>query len=338
MSMRLYVAMEQLPTIDPNRAGHPQERSQQSFQNRCTMHPSISALGDAHILIVDDQPDQLRLLIDILRGTGCRISIASDGLQACQRAQALMPDLILMDVRMPRMDGFTACRLLAADPLTCAIPVIFLTVAGALHERLEGFDIGCVDYVVKPFGPRRCSRGFACSSRAKRERPVDTESPFVAGKDDDIIVRAAIRHLARTLNDPPTVEQLARAVGTHESGCHARFATTSARRCSSICGTSGCGSRRTCWIRRRSALPASRRRSAFPRRRISRPHSANVSASRRPSGGASVTPANAPCGGNRNATRRAAARVRDYQLYFAVASTVRSLPNTQTAYDWQPLT
>ena len=82
-----------------------------------------------------------------------------------------MPDLILMDVRMPRMDGFTACRLLAADPLTCAIPVIFLTVAGALHERLEGFDIGCVDYVVKPFGSRRCSRGFARSSRASASGP-----------------------------------------------------------------------------------------------------------------------------------------------------------------------
>ncbi|VWC59384.1 two-component system response regulator [Burkholderia contaminans] len=209
--------MEQLPTINPNRAGHPQERSQQPFQNRCTMHPSTSALGGAHILIVDDQPDQLRLLIDILRGTGCRISIASDGLQACQRAQALLPDLILMDVRMPRMDGFTACRLLAADPLTCAIPVIFLTVAGALHERLEGFDIGCVDYVVKPFEPAEVlARIRVQLAREKRERPVDTDSPFVAGKDDDIIVRAAIRHLARTLNDPPTVEQLARAVGTHE--------------------------------------------------------------------------------------------------------------------------
>lgn len=215
--MRLCVVIERLPTIIPNRAGHPQERSQRPFQNRCTMPPSISALGDVHILIVDDQPDQLRLLIDILRSTGCRISIASDGAQACQRAQALMPDLILMDVRMPRMDGFTACRLLAADPLTCAIPVIFLTVAGALHERLEGFEIGCVDYVVKPFEPAEVlARIRVQLARAKRARPVDTESPFAAGKDDDIIVRAAIRHLARTLNDPPTVEQLARAVGTHE--------------------------------------------------------------------------------------------------------------------------
>ncbi|CAB3772976.1 AraC family transcriptional regulator [Burkholderia sp. MSh2] len=181
------------------------------------MPSPISALGDAHILIVDDQPDQLHLLIDILRGTGCRISIASDGVQACQRAQALMPDLILMDVRMPRMDGFTACALLAADPQTSAIPVIFLTVAGALHERLEGFDIGCVDYVVKPFEPTEVlARIRVQLARTRRDPPVDTDGPLVAGKDDDIIVRAAIRHLARTLHDPPTVEQLARAVGTHE--------------------------------------------------------------------------------------------------------------------------
>ncbi|KVH45294.1 AraC family transcriptional regulator [Burkholderia diffusa] len=182
-----------------------------------------SALGRAHILIVDDQPEQLRLLIDILRGTGCRISVAFDGSQACERAQALVPDLILMDVRMPRMDGFTACRRLAADPLTRAIPVIFLTVAGELHERVEGLEIGGVDYVVKPFEPAEViARIRVQLMRTIRPVPADTEdmaearAPFAAGKDDDIIVRAAIRHLSRSLNDPPTVEQLARAVGTHE--------------------------------------------------------------------------------------------------------------------------
>ncbi|ABI91912.1 helix-turn-helix domain protein [Burkholderia ambifaria AMMD] len=184
------------------------------------MSPSTAALNNAHILIVDDQPDQLRLLIDILRGTGCRISIAFDGVQACERAQALAPDLILMDVRMPRMDGFTACRRLAADPLTSAIPVIFLTVAGDLHERVEGLEIGGVDYVVKPFEPAEVvARIRVQLARTKRPLPIDAPAvhdPFATGKDDDIIVRAAIRHLSRTLNDPPTVEQLARAVGTHE--------------------------------------------------------------------------------------------------------------------------
>ncbi len=306
------------------------------------MSSSISALSDAHILIVDDQPDQLRLLIDILRSTGCRISIAFDGTQACQRAQALMPDLILMDVRMPRMDGFTACRLLAADPLTCAIPVIFLTVADALHERLEGLEIGGVDYVVKPFEPAEViARIRVQLSRTKRERPAaaeQAEGSAAGGKEDDIIVRAAIRHLSRTLNDPPTVEELARAVGTHENACRVRFATISARRCSSICATSGCGSRRICWIPPRSASPASRRKSAFPRRPISRPPFANGSASRRPNGAARATRVRAPQPGSRNAARRPMQRERAYQLYFALASTVRSLPNTHTAYDWQPLT
>ncbi|KAB0642730.1 response regulator transcription factor [Burkholderia latens] len=181
---------------------------------------ALSALSDAHILIVDDQPEQLRLLIDILRGTGCRISVAFDGMQACERAQALVPDVILMDVRMPRMDGFTACRRLAADPLTSVIPVIFLTVAGELHERIEGLDIGGVDYVVKPFEPAEVvARIRVQLKRTKRPLPADVEDargPFASGTDDDIIVRAAIRHLSRSLDDPPTVEQLARAVGTHE--------------------------------------------------------------------------------------------------------------------------
>ncbi|HKT62506.1 MAG TPA: response regulator [Burkholderia sp.] len=184
------------------------------------MSPSIDALNNAHILIVDDQPEQLRLLIDILRSTGCRISIAFDGVQACQRAQALVPDLVLMDVRMPRMDGFTACRRLAANPLTSAIPVIFLTVAGDLHERVEGLEIGGVDYVVKPFEPAEVlARIRVQLARTKRPLPIDAPAahdPFAAGKDDDIIVRAAMRHLSRTLTDPPTVEALARAVGTHE--------------------------------------------------------------------------------------------------------------------------
>ncbi|HDR8922501.1 TPA: DNA-binding response regulator [Burkholderia vietnamiensis] len=184
------------------------------------MQPSTSVLSNAHILIADDQPDQLRLLVDLLRDTGCRISIAHDGVQACQRAQALLPDLVLMDVRMPRMDGFTACRRLAADPLTSAIPVIFLTVAGELHERIEGLEIGGVDYIVKPFEPAEViARIRVQLMRMRRPLPDEASAaPTVAaaGRDDGIIVRAAIRHLSRSLHEPPTVEQLARAVGTHE--------------------------------------------------------------------------------------------------------------------------
>ncbi|RDU97651.1 response regulator transcription factor [Trinickia dinghuensis] len=178
---------------------------------------SRSILTDAHILVVDDQPDQLRLLIDILRGAGCRISIAFDGSQAYQRALAIAPDLILMDVRMPRMDGFAACRLLAETPGTRAIPIIFLTAAHGLDERLEGLDIGGVDYVLKPFEPAEVlARIRVHLARAGRNKDGQADEPISDASGDKVIVRAAIRHLSERLSAPPTVEQLARLVGTNE--------------------------------------------------------------------------------------------------------------------------
>lgn len=178
---------------------------------------SRSVLDDAHILVVDDQPDQLRLLIDVLRQAGCRISIAFDGAQAYQRALAIAPDLIVMDVRMPRMDGFAACRLLADTPATRAIPIIFLTAADELHERLEGLDIGGVDYVSKPFEPAEVlARIRIHLSRAggRQDQAAGTGAPDRTG--NGAIVRAAVRHLSQRLSAPPTVEELARLLGTNE--------------------------------------------------------------------------------------------------------------------------
>ncbi|TKC88855.1 response regulator transcription factor [Trinickia terrae] len=182
------------------------------------MQPRNAVLTDAHVLVVDDQPDQLRLLIDVLRSAGCRISVGFDGAQAYERALALSPDLILMDVRMPRMDGFAACRLLAADTRTCAIPIIFLTVAADLDERLEGLEIGGVDYVLKPFAPAEVlARIRVHLSRTNRTLPATKEemsAPDLSG--DGVLVRAAVQHLSKRLNNPPGVEQLARIVGTNE--------------------------------------------------------------------------------------------------------------------------
>lgn len=189
---------------------------------------SRSLLTDAHVLIVDDQPDELRLLIEILRGTGCRISVAFDGSQAYQRAQAISPDLILMDVRMPRMDGFAACRLLAETPATRAIPIIFLTAAGGLDERLEGLHIGGVDYVTKPFEPAEVlARIRVHLARADRFRQAPADSPASDASDGDaVIVRAAMRHLSERLSAPPTVDQLARLVGTNEKRLSHAFRET----------------------------------------------------------------------------------------------------------------
>jgi len=104
-----------------------------------------------HILIVDDDPDQLRLLVAALRNTPYHVSVALNGDQGYARAAALAPDLILLDVSMPGQNGLTVARLLKANSATRAIPIIFLSARADDHERLTGLKTGAVDYIRKPF-------------------------------------------------------------------------------------------------------------------------------------------------------------------------------------------
>lgn len=173
-------------------------------------------LSGAHILVVDDRPNELQLLIEILRVARCRISVAFDGLQAYHRAQAVAPDLILMDVRMPRMDGFAACRLLAATPSTQAIPVIILTAAGDLDDRIEGLEIGAMDYIVKPFEPAEVIARIRNHLKKALRRHSVEHLPALPDSPDVSLVRAASEILLRDLRNPPALEDLAKLVGTHE--------------------------------------------------------------------------------------------------------------------------
>jgi DNA-binding response OmpR family regulator len=172
-------------------------------------------LADAHILLVDNQPDELQLLIEALRKTRCRLSVAFDGAQAYDRAQAIKPDLIVMDVRMPRMDGFASCRLLAANKATCDIPIIFLSAATELDERLTGFGSGGVDYVTKPFEPAEVIARIQVHLKKTTRRQQD-DLPGLDHTVTDPLVRAAIQHLSAHLHQPPRLEELARLLGTHE--------------------------------------------------------------------------------------------------------------------------
>lgn len=101
------------------------------------------------ILIVDDEPNNLQLLRQILK---CKynISLATGGFQAVSLAQKFEPDLILLDVMMPKIDGYETCTLLKADPATANIPVIFVTAKSEVDDEKRGFDVGAVDYISKP--------------------------------------------------------------------------------------------------------------------------------------------------------------------------------------------
>lgn len=105
----------------------------------------------ARILIVDDTPANIQTLAAILRNQGYQISAATNGKQALEVLDRVQPDLILLDVMMPEMDGFETCRRLKAAEQWRQIPVIFLTAKAETADIVLGFELGAVDYVAKPF-------------------------------------------------------------------------------------------------------------------------------------------------------------------------------------------
>ncbi|MCK5876615.1 MAG: response regulator [Candidatus Marithrix sp.] len=101
------------------------------------------------ILIVEDEPVNLNILISYLRDQ-YNVQVARDGKEALLQANSLKPDLILMDVRMPKLDGFETCRILKNDRETSDIPVVFMTSLTDTEDKVKGFEVGAVDYITKP--------------------------------------------------------------------------------------------------------------------------------------------------------------------------------------------
>ena len=107
----------------------------------------------AKILIAEDEPDIRELVAFMLRFAGHEVVAASNGEEAVQTAAREIPDLILMDVRMPRMTGYDACRAMKANPDLHDVPVVFLSAKGQEAEIQSGLDAGAEEYLLKPFSP-----------------------------------------------------------------------------------------------------------------------------------------------------------------------------------------
>lgn len=103
------------------------------------------------ILAIDDTPASLKLLTDILKTEGYEVRSAISGELALHAAAINPPELVLLDIRMPGMDGFEVCRRLKTDHRTCAVPVIFVSAVTETDEKVEGFKVGAVDFVTKPY-------------------------------------------------------------------------------------------------------------------------------------------------------------------------------------------
>jgi two-component system, NtrC family, sensor kinase len=105
----------------------------------------------ANILVVDDTVANLRLLVNLLVERGYKVRPASNGIMALSAARTEPPDLILLDILMPNMDGYEVCKQLKADQLTHEIPVIFISAVSEVLDKVKAFAMGGVDYITKPF-------------------------------------------------------------------------------------------------------------------------------------------------------------------------------------------
>ncbi|ROM72268.1 DNA-binding response regulator [Pseudomonas brassicacearum] len=178
-----------------------------------------------HILLIDDVPEDIRATLILLKTQPWRISLACDAYQGYQRALALRPDLIVLDVHMPQMDGFSLCRLLREAPATRHTPILFLSSANTSLERLEGLTVGAVDYIPKSCAPEevlaRIKIHLQLTWRAPpavHDSPADPEP-----QGDEIVLRAAMRLIENQLDDIPSLGMLAQKVGTHEKRLSAIF-------------------------------------------------------------------------------------------------------------------
>ena len=109
----------------------------------------------AKILVVDDEVNITQILELSIGAEGFEVITASNGEEAIDKARKEQPDLIILDIMMPRIDGYEACRILKANPLTKNIPVVLLTAKGRDIDKRLGYEVGATDYIVKPFSPNK---------------------------------------------------------------------------------------------------------------------------------------------------------------------------------------
>jgi DNA-binding response OmpR family regulator len=178
----------------------------------------------AEILIIDDLMESVALLLRYFKSEPMDVMVALNGSDGLRKAREGQPNVILLDVAMPGMDGYAVCRALKADPLTAAIPVIYLSANTSLQHKLDGFAAGGVDYIGKPFSSEEVMARVYVQLRAgNNARPqriasaVDVQRLGAPESDwEHKLVTTALVFLQAADQEWLGLEQLARQVGVNE--------------------------------------------------------------------------------------------------------------------------
>jgi len=125
----------------------------------------------AHVLVIEDSPDIADLVRHFLERAGHTITLIGSGSEGLRRARADRPDLVILDLMLPGLDGLHVCQALRAEPATSSVPIIMLTARGEETDRIRGLELGADDYVTKPFSPKELVARVAALLR-RVERPA----------------------------------------------------------------------------------------------------------------------------------------------------------------------
>lgn len=147
-------------------------------------------MGKAHILAIEDETDIQELLRYNLTREGYRVTLAASGEEGLRLARSEMPDLILLDLMLPGMDGLEVCRRLLATEATRSIPIIMLTAKGEEADIVTGLELGAADYITKPFSPKVLIARIRAVLRRQPEAEAPTEEII---KIHDLVIHAG-RH------------------------------------------------------------------------------------------------------------------------------------------------
>jgi DNA-binding response OmpR family regulator len=188
-----------------------------TFTDFAGFHERTPQLQAARILVIDDAEADRRRLASVLGEVPYRVTLAADGEQGYHLATVDQPDLIVLEVGLPRMDGHACCRLLKAHPATGAIPVIFLSAQSRPEDRIRGLSLGAVDFVSKPFDTGELVARIRVHLNLVPRAPAAAVAPADSGNVDldTVIVQAARQMIATNLASLPGLAEIARAVGTH---------------------------------------------------------------------------------------------------------------------------